>query len=112
MTHFIPDRGDIIWLDFDPSLGHEQAGRRPAIVLSSFKYNQKVGLAVVCPITSQIKGYPFEVKIPQGFKIKGVILSDQLKSIDLSERNVEIIFKIPVTVVEEVQKLSTSILTK
>ncbi|MBF0546364.1 MAG: type II toxin-antitoxin system PemK/MazF family toxin [Candidatus Riflebacteria bacterium] len=112
MAYFIPDRGDVIWLDFNPSLGHEQAGRRPAIVLSSFKYNQKVGLAVVCPITSQVKGYPFEIQIPQGFKIQGVILSDQLKSIDLSERNVEMIFKIPIPVVEEVQKFAISVLTK
>jgi len=112
MPKAIPDRGDIVWIDFDPSLGHEQAGRRPGLILSSRKYHQKVGLAIVCPITSKVKGYPFEVPIPDGFKIKGVILSDQLKSIDLAERNVDLIFKIPLTVVETVQSLVISVLTK
>lgn len=106
------DRGDIVWIDFDPSLGHEQTGRRPGLILSSQKYHQKVGLAIVCPITSKAKGYPFEVPIPDGFKIKGVILSDQLKCIDLAERNVALIFKVSATVVEEVQSLAISILTK
>ena len=112
MVKIIPDRGDVVWIDFDPSLGHEQAGRRPGLILSSQKYHQKVGLAIVCPITSRTKGYPFEVPIPDGFKVKGVILSDQLKCIDLSERNVDLIFKIPDTVVEAVQNLAISVLTK
>lgn len=112
MSRVVPDRGDIVWIDFDPSLGHEQAGRRPGLILSSRKYHQKVGLAVVCPVTSKAKGYPFEVPIPEGFKIKGVILSDQLKCIDLAERNVDLIFKIPAAVVEAVQKLAVSVLTK
>ncbi len=112
MVKIIPDRGDVVWIDFDPSLGHEQAGRRPGLILSSQKYHQKVGLAIVCPITSRAKGYPFEVPIPDGFKVKGVILSDQLKCIDLSERNVDLIFKIPDTVVEAVQNLAISVLTK
>ncbi|HNX75262.1 MAG TPA: type II toxin-antitoxin system PemK/MazF family toxin [Candidatus Rifleibacterium sp.] len=112
MAKTIPDRGDVVWIDFDPSLGHEQAGRRPGLLLSSQKYHQKTGLAIVCPITSKAKGYPFEVPVPDGFKIKGVILSDQLKCIDLAERNVDLIFKIPATVVETVQSLAISILTK
>jgi len=112
MVKIIPDRGDVVWIDFDPSLGHEQAGRRPGLILSSQKYHQKVGLAIVCPITSRAKGYPFEVPIPDGFKVKGVILSDQLKCIDLSERNVDLLFKIPDTVVEAVQNLAISVLTK
>ncbi|KAF1080159.1 MAG: Programmed cell death toxin MazF [Candidatus Rifleibacterium amylolyticum] len=112
MVKIIPDRGDVVWIDFDPSLGHEQAGRRPGLILSSQKYHQKVGLAIVCPITSRAKGYPFEVPIPEGFKVKGVILSDQLKCIDLSERNVDLIFTIPDTVVESVQNLAISVLTK
>jgi mRNA interferase MazF len=112
MIKYIPDRGDIIWLDFDPFLGHEQSGRRPGIVLSSIKYNQKVGLAIVCPITSQTKGYPFEVPIPDGFKIKGVILADQMRCIDLNERRIDLIFKIPPGTVERVQKLAISILLK
>ncbi len=112
MARFIPDRGDIVWLSLDPALGHEQAGRRPGIILSSFRYNQKVGLAVVCPITSQVKGYPFEVPIPEGFKIQGVILADQMRCIDLKERNVELIFKIPPPTIEKVQKLAISVLTR
>lgn len=112
MTGNVPDRGDIVWIDFAPSLGHEQAGRRPGLILSSCRYNQKVGLAIVCPITSRVKGYPFEVPIPEGFKIKGVILADQLKSIDLARRNVELIFKAPAAVIEAVQSLAISILTK
>lgn len=112
MGKLIPDRGDIVWLDFDPTLGHEQSGRRPGIVLSSYKYNHKVGLAIVCPITSQAKGYPFEVPIPPGFKIKGVILADQLRCIDLQERNIELVFKIPPATVEAVQKLAIAVLTR
>ena len=112
MPRFIPERGDIIWLNFDPSLGHEQSGRRPGIVLSSLKYNQKVGLAIVCPITSQEKGYPFEIRIPEGFKIRGVILSDQMRCIDLNERKVDLIFKIPPSIVEMVQSLAISVITK
>lgn len=112
MAKIIPDRGDVVWFDFDPSLGHEQAGRRPGLILSSQKYHRKVGLAIVCPITSRAKGYPFEVAIPDGFKAKGVILSDQLKCIDLSERNVDLIFKIPDPVIKAVQTLAISVLTK
>ncbi len=112
MTRVVPDRGDIVWIDFDPSQGHEQSGRRPGLILSSRKYHQKVGLAIVCPVTSKAKGYPFEVQIPEGFKIKGVILSDQLKCIDLAERNVDLIFKIPAAVVEAVQNLAVSVLTR
>ncbi len=111
-TKYFPDRGDIVWVNFDPSLGHEQAGRRPGIILSSSKYNQKVGLAIVCPITSHAKGYPFEVPIPEGFKIKGVILADQIRCIDLSERDIDLIFKIPPSVIERVQILAISVITK
>ena len=83
----VPGRGDVIWLDFDPQLGHEQAGRRPALVLSPRAYNDKIGLAIVCPITNQQKGYPFEVDIPDGCGVTGVILSDQVKSLDWRARN-------------------------
>lgn len=103
MPKHYPERGDIVWVDMNPQAGHEQSGRRPAIVISPGRYNSKVGLAIVCPITNQAKGYPFEVAIPDGFKIKGVILADQLKSIDWTARNMELIFKIPGSVVEEVQ---------
>lgn len=76
---YVPDRGDVVWLDFTPQAGHEQGGRRPAVVLSPVAYNKKVGLALLCPITSQVKGYPFEVLIPSGSPVTGVILADQVK---------------------------------
>jgi mRNA interferase MazF len=101
---YIPERGDAVWLNFNPQTGHEQAGRRPAVVISPTNYNQKVGLALFCPITNQAKGYPFEVAIPKNKKITGVILSDQLKSLDWRARDVEFIAKLPDSVVEEVLK--------
>ena len=79
---YCPDRGDIVWLSFDPQAGHEQAGRRPALILSPEAYNRKVGLALLCPITSQRKGYPFEVDLPGGLEVSGVVLADQVKSMD------------------------------
>jgi mRNA interferase MazF len=103
-----PKRGDVVWLSFNPQAGHEQAGRRPALVLSPQSYNSKVGLAILCPITSQIKGYPFEVLIPDGLKVHGVVLSDQVKSLDWEARNAEFVCALPRTTVDEVlQKLNT-----
>ncbi len=99
---YVPDRGDLIWLDFTPQAGREQAGRRPAIVLSPNAYNDKAGLAIVCPITSQAKGYPFEVPLPKSAPISGVILADHLKSLDWRERRAEKAGRIPKQVVEEV----------
>jgi mRNA interferase MazF len=84
---YVPDRGDIVWLQFDPQAGHEQAGHRPAFVVSPRSYNTKVGLALFCPITSRVKGYPFEVPLPTDGKARGAILSDQLKSLDWRARN-------------------------
>jgi mRNA interferase MazF len=89
---YIPERGDIVWMDFTPQTGHEQKGRRPAIVISPVEYNKKVGLGIFCPITSKEKGYPFEVKIKNG-KIDGVVLADQVKNLDWNERNIEFIMK-------------------
>ena len=83
---YVPRRGDIVWLTFNPQADHEQAGRRPAVVLSPLSYNAKVGLAVICPITSAVKGYPFEVNLPHGLPISGVILADQVKSLDWQTR--------------------------
>ncbi len=77
-----PDRGDVVWITLNPQAGHEQAGRRPALVVSPLSYNGKVGLAVLCPITSQVKGYPFEVLIPPGLKVSGAVLADQVKNLD------------------------------
>jgi mRNA interferase MazF len=107
---YIPNSGDIVWITFNPQAGHEQAGRRPALVLSPAAYNRKVGLAILCPITSQIKGYPFEVIIPDGLKISGAILSDQVKSLDWKARQAEFVGKLPPSTFNEVvQKLSTLI---
>ena len=88
---YVPSRGDAIWITLDPQAGHEQAGRRPALVISPASYNGKVGLAVLCPITNQLKGYPFEVMIPAGLKVGGVVLSDQVKSLDWRIRRAEFI---------------------
>ena len=107
---YIPDRGDIIWISFTPQAGHEQAGRRPALVLSPAAYNGKVGLAILCPITSNVKNYPFEVQIPDGLEISGAILSDQVKSLDWKTRKAKFICHLPAVSLNEVlQKLGTLI---
>jgi mRNA interferase MazF len=107
---YIPDQGDIVWITFNPQAGHEQAGHRPALVLSPKAYNGKVGLAILCPITSQVKGYPFEVLIPDGLEVNGAILSDQIKSLDWRARKAGFSCKLPpATFNEVVQKLSTLI---
>jgi mRNA interferase MazF len=97
-----PDRGDLVWLNFDPQSGHEQAGKRPALVLSPRAYNAKVGLALFCPITSHVKGYPFEVALPANGKIKGVVLCDQVKNLDWRARQAKIIERAPPQAVAEV----------
>jgi mRNA interferase MazF len=91
MATYVPDRGDLVWLEFTPQAGSEQRGRRPALVLSPKAYNGKVGLALFCPVTSKIKGYPFEVRLPDKSAVSGVVLSDQLKSLDWRSRKVEFI---------------------
>lgn len=111
-SKYVPERGDIIWINFSPHSGHEQGGRRPAIVLSPYNYNFQSKLALVCPVTSQEKGYPFEVKIPIGFKVKGVILADHIKSVDWDSRDSELIFKIPESIIEEVEKKFLTIIKK
>jgi mRNA interferase MazF len=88
-TRYAPRRGDVIKLDFDPRAGHEQAERRPAIVLSPSEYNRRVGLVVVCPITNEEKGFPWEVKIPDNDFVSGVVLADQVKSLDWKDRRAE-----------------------
>lgn len=101
---YVPERGDAVWIDFSPQAGHEQAGRRPALVLSPAAYNRKVGLALFCPITRKVKQYPFEVLIPKGDQLKGVILSDQIKSLDWRVRKAELITQLPDKVIAEVLK--------
>lgn len=105
---YVPQRGDVIWITLNPQAGHEQAGRRPALVLSPATYNNKVGLALLCPITNQIKGYPFEVPVPPGLSITGAVLADQVKNLDWRARGAELICSLPRRIVVEVlQKLAT-----
>ena len=99
---YCPKRGDVVWLTFNPKAGHEQQGHRPALVLSPESYNRKVGLAILCPITSRIKGYPFEVGFPEGSKVNGVVLSDQVKNLDWKARNATFFCKAPSAVLREV----------
>jgi mRNA interferase MazF len=100
---YIPDAGDLVWFSFSPQAGREQAGRRPALVLSPRTYNEPVGLCVVCPITGQAKGYPFEVELPEGLAVQGVVLSDHVKSADWRERRAEWIGAAPAEVLEAVR---------
>ena len=105
---YCPKRGDLVWLAFSPQAGHEQAGHRPAFVLSAELYNRKVGLALFCPVTSQVKGYPFEVQIPPGLKVSGVILADQVKSLDWKARECAFCCELTEEAVHEVlSKLGT-----
>jgi mRNA interferase MazF len=105
---FVPDRGQVVWLDFDPQLGHEQAGRRPALVLSPRSYNRPSGLALFCPITNQAKGYPYEVAIPHGLGVTGVILTDQIKNLDWKQRRAGFLCDIPKGILDDVlEKLLT-----
>jgi mRNA interferase MazF len=97
-----PERGDLVWLDFASQAGHEQAGRRPALVLSPRDYHRRTPYAVVCPITSRLKGYPFEVPLPAGLAVAGVVLADQIKSIDRHARRIEVAGRAPESVVAEV----------
>lgn len=105
---YCPKRGDIVWLSFSPQAGHEQAGHRPALVLSPEAYNRKVGLALFCPITSHVKGYPFEVHVPPGYAVSGVVLSDQVKSLDWRARRADFCCELPTEAVHDVlNKLGT-----
>jgi mRNA interferase MazF len=99
---YIPGRGDVVWLTFDPQAGHEQAGDRPALVISPQAYHAKTGLALVCPITSKVKHYPFEVGLPPGLPVTGVILADQIKSLDWKARQAQYICTLPPEIIEDV----------
>lgn len=103
---YVPDRGEVVWLNFTPQAGHEQAGRRPALVISPAAYNGKAGLALLCPITNQVKGYPFEVQLPGDLPVSGAVLTDQVKSLDWKIRRAERLCVVPGTaVVEALDKL-------
>jgi mRNA interferase MazF len=99
---YVPERGDLVWIDFDPQRGHEQAGRRPAVVLSPGIYNGRVGLALFCPVTSRVKNYPFEVRVPSANPVSGVILTDQVKSLDWRARRAEFLGTLDSEVLAEV----------
>jgi mRNA interferase MazF len=99
---YAPRRGDLVWIDFDPQAGHEQAGRRPALVISPGSYNARVGLALVCPVTSRVKGYPFEVVLPDGRDISGVVLADQVRSVDWRARKCTFADRAPTELLDEV----------
>ena len=108
MKSYIPARGDIVWLNFDPQVGHEHSGHRPALVLSPSAYNERIGLMLCCPMTNQVKGYPFEVLV-DGTPKKGAILADQVKSLDWRKREAKFIVKAPAKVVIEVIKLLSTL---
>ncbi len=99
---YVPARGDLVWITLNPQAGHEQAGRRPAIVLSPSDYNAAVGLALFCPVTSRVKGYPWEVALPPGLPVTGVALSERVKSLDWRVRQVEPIAALPVPIMAEI----------
>jgi len=99
---FVPGRGDVVWLAFDPQAGHEQRGKRPALVISPLEYNRRVGLALVCPVTTRVKGYPFEVVLPPDLKATGAVLSDQVKSLDWRARKAQYLCSVPHEIMDEV----------
>jgi mRNA interferase MazF len=100
---YVPDTGDLVWFSFSPHAGREQAGRRPALVLSPRTYNAKTGLCLVCPVTGHVKGFPFEVLLPEGLPVAGVVLSDHVKNNDWRDRRAEYIDSVPATVLDEVR---------
>ena len=107
---WVPERGDVVWITMHPAAGHEQSGRSPALILSPAAYNGLVGLAILCPITSQVKGYPFEVQVPGGLGVEGVVLSDQAKSLDWRARGAEFLCTVPqATTLAVLQRLATLI---
>ncbi len=108
---YVPDRGDVVWLEFSPQAGREQRGKRPGLVLSPAAYNGKVGLALCCPVTSQVKGYPFEVAVPPGSPAAGAILADHVRSLDWRARRARLWCRVPpATVTEVIAKLQALLL--
>lgn len=109
---YIPQRGDAVWINLAPQTGHEQAGRRPAFVLSPGSYNVTTGLAILCQITKRVKGYPFEVAIPSGLGLTGVILSDQVISVDWRARDAVFLSALPAHVIDAVLDRVGTLLAK
>ena len=109
-SSYTPAQGDVVWLDFNPQAGHEQGGRRPAVILSPSAYNKRIGLALVCPLTKQAKGYPFEVELPAGLPVTGVVLSDHIKSRDWQARRAEFIVSLDETTLTAVMQRARALL--
>ena len=109
-SDYVPERGDIVWLDFAPQAGREQSGRRPAVVLSPASYNGKVNLGLFCPVTSRTKNYPFELPLPDGLPISGVVLCDQVRSLDWRSRNAGYAATVPVEIMETIRDRITALL--
>jgi mRNA interferase MazF len=107
---YCPDAGDLIWIDLDPTLGHEQSGRRPAIVLSPHDYNAAAGLCVICPITSRVRDYPFEAKLPDSGPLTGVVLADQPRSISWERRPIRQAGRAPGAVLADVRERLAALL--
>jgi mRNA interferase MazF len=99
-----PDAGDLVWIDLNPTLGHEQSGHRPALVLTAKSYNTVAGLCVVCPITSRVRGYPFEVALPQGAALSGVVLADQPRSVSWQKRHARYAGRAPAALLDDVRE--------
>ncbi len=109
-SSYVPHRGDIVWIDFDPQAGHEQSGRRPAFILSDKEYNRRASLVIICPITSQLKPYPFVVALPPTLLPKAsYVLADQVKSLDWRQRNTAFITKAPIAAIEDVTQFAVGI---
>jgi mRNA interferase MazF len=107
---YCPDAGDFIWIDLDPTVGHEQRGRRPAIVLSPHNYNAAAGLCVICPITSRVRGYPFEARLPDGDGLRGAVLADQPRSVSWEKRPIRPAGRAPDGVLSEVRERLAAVL--
>lgn len=110
MAAYSPEAGDIVWLDFGPTAGHEQQGRRPALVLSEYTYNTMTGLCVVCPITSTARGWPFHVEVPTGLKVDGVIMADQPRTLAWAERGCRLAATAPADVLRDVRERLATLL--
>ena len=108
---YIPESGDLVWLDFTPQTGYEQKGKRPAVILSPKSYNKKTHLCIAVPVTSKIKNYPFEIPLPKDIKIKGVVLADHIKSLDYTKREISFITKLPYETVEKIKKYSIALIS-
>lgn len=107
---YVPQRGDVVWLDFDPQTGHEQRGRRPAVVLSPSSYNRATELAIFCPVTNRTKGYAWEVAIPEGLDVSGVVLADQIRSLDWKKRRAKFAATLPRATLEEVMDKALTVI--